>query len=73
MRFGHIGSGWGFDVVNAKLDKCGGLTEAFAMAPAYLLGQLCRAVNLDGPVFLDGGRTPSAQYSDGLVTSPAAL
>ncbi len=61
-----------FDVVNIKLDKCGGLTEglmmaerarvlglrvmvgnmvgtSLAMAPAYMLGQQCDIVDLDGP------------------------
>ena len=64
-----------FDVINIKLDKCGGLTEALAMAaearhlglgvmvgnmvgtslamaPAFVVGQLCDIVDLDGPTFL---------------------
>ena len=67
-----------FDVVNIKLDKCGGLTEALlmadearrlglgvmvgnmvgtslAMAPAFVLGQQCDVVDLDGPTFLARG------------------
>ena len=77
-----------FDVVNIKLDKCGGLTEGLAiakrarelglgvmvgnmvgsslsMAPAFVLGQLCDIVDLDGPIFLAADRTPSIEYSDG--------
>ena len=61
-----------YDVINIKLDKCGGLTEALAMArralamgkevmvgnmggsglamaPAFLVAQLCSVVDLDGP------------------------
>jgi L-Ala-D/L-Glu epimerase len=76
-----------FDVVNIKLDKCGGLTEALkmarrarelglqamvgnmvstslAMAPAFVVGQLCDVVDLDGPTFLERDRTPSVTYRD---------
>jgi L-alanine-DL-glutamate epimerase-like enolase superfamily enzyme len=79
-----------FDVVNIKLDKCGGLTEALAMAaearrlglkvmvgnmvgtslamaPAYLIGQLCDFVDLDGPVFLTEDRVPAVVYRDGYI------
>lgn len=81
-----------FDVVNIKLDKCGGLTEgllmaaearrlglgvmvgnmvgtSLAMAPAFVLGQGCDIVDLDGPTFLAQDRTPSVTYADGLITS----
>jgi len=85
-----------FQVVNIKLDKCGGLTEALAMAraardlgldtmvgnmlgtslamaPAYLVGQLCKVVDLDGPVLLRSDRAASVDYTDGYVTCPAKL
>jgi L-Ala-D/L-Glu epimerase len=77
-------------MINIKLDKCGGLTEALAMAeqarglgfelmvgnmsgsslamaPAFVLGQLCKVVDLDGPVFLRGDPQPSATYEDGRI------
>ncbi len=79
-----------FDVVNIKLDKCGGLTEgllmserarslgmkvmvgnmigtSLAMAPAFVLGQHCDVVDLDGPIFLQQDREPSVIYKDGLI------
>ncbi|HEX7915460.1 enolase C-terminal domain-like protein, partial [Rudaea sp.] len=79
-----------FNVVNIKLDKCGGLTEALAiarearrlglgimvgnmvgtslaMAPAFVVGQLCDIVDLDGPIFLAQDRKPAIRYDDGLV------
>lgn len=82
-----------FQVINIKLDKCGGLTDALAMAeesrrlgfkvmvgnmmgtslslaPAYLVGQLCDFVDLDGPLFLASDRPAHATYSNGLVTCP---
>jgi L-alanine-DL-glutamate epimerase-like enolase superfamily enzyme len=81
-----------FDVVNIKLDKCGGLTEglmmaaearrlglgvmvgnmvgsSLAMAPAFVLGQGCDIVDLDGPTFLAEDRTPSVVYSAGTITA----
>jgi L-alanine-DL-glutamate epimerase-like enolase superfamily enzyme len=81
-----------FDVVNIKLDKCGGLTEglamahearrlglqvmvgnmvgtSLAMAPGFVLGQLCDVVDLDGPIFLAQDRTPSMTYANGTAWS----
>ena len=79
-----------FDVVNIKLDKCGGLTEALmiagearrlglgvmvgnmvgtslAMAPAFILGQQCDVVDLDGPTFLQADRDRACEYRDGMI------
>jgi L-alanine-DL-glutamate epimerase-like enolase superfamily enzyme len=79
-----------FDMVNIKLDKCGGLTEglamarearrlglgvmvgnmmgsSLAMAPSFIVGQLCDVVDLDGPTFLARDRTPGVTYSQGLI------
>jgi L-alanine-DL-glutamate epimerase-like enolase superfamily enzyme len=85
-----------FNIVNIKLDKCGGLTEgiaiarasralgletmvgnmfgtSLAMAPAYLLGQLCAVVDLDGPVFLTSDRNNPVSYAEGFIQCPDAL
>lgn len=82
-----------FDIVNIKLDKCGGLTEglliaaearrlglqamvgcmggsSLGMAPAFILGQVCDIVDLDGPVFLKKDRDPGVVYEDGYITCP---
>jgi L-Ala-D/L-Glu epimerase / N-acetyl-D-glutamate racemase len=82
-----------FDTVNIKLDKCGGLTEALAIAreakslglgvmvgnmvgtslsmgPAFVLGQLCDVVDLDGPLFLTQDRTPGVVYHNGEIFCP---
>jgi len=79
-----------YDIVNIKLDKCGGLTEglamarearrlglgvmvgnmvgtSLAMAPAFVLGQYCDVVDLDGPIFLTRDRKPAAAYEDGHI------
>jgi L-alanine-DL-glutamate epimerase-like enolase superfamily enzyme len=85
-----------FDVANIKLDKCGGLTEALAMAemarslglgvmvgnmvgtslamaPAFVLGQFCDIIDLDGPTFIAQDRTPGLVYRDGLVDCPPGV
>lgn len=85
-----------YDVVNIKLDKCGGLTDglrlarrarelgvavmvgnmlgtSLAMAPAFLLGQFCNIVDLDGPIFLKADCAPSATYPSGLIDCPTRL
>lgn len=85
-----------FDVVNIKLDKCGGLTEglsmaraarehglkvmvgnmggtSLAMAPAFLVGQLCDVVDLDGPTFLKSDRDITVEYSDGYLSCSEQL
>jgi L-alanine-DL-glutamate epimerase-like enolase superfamily enzyme len=40
---------------------------SLAMAPAFVLGQLCDVVDLDGPIFLAHDRTPSLSYDEGMV------
>jgi len=79
-----------YDVVNIKLDKAGGLTEALAlaaeaeqkgfaimvgcmvatslaMAPAMLVGQRVRFVDLDGPLLLAEDRVDGLRYDGSLV------
>lgn len=85
-----------FDVINIKLDKCGGLTEALkmaraarlfgkqvmignmggstlAMAPGFVLGQLCDVVDLDGPYGLAEDPLAAKIYSNGNIFVPEAI
>jgi len=85
-----------FQVMNIKLDKCGGLTEglamaraardlgldvmvgnmlgtSLAMAPAFVLGQLCKVVDLDGPLLLKTDRAATVRYRDGTIECPPEL
>ena len=85
-----------FDVINIKLDKCGGLTEALAMAhavramgkkvmignmggstlamaPGFVVGQLCDFVDLDGPFALADDPLASEIYADGNIFVPEAI
>ena len=85
-----------FDVINIKLDKCGGLTEALkmalaarqlgkkvmvgnmggstlAMAPGFVLAQLCDVVDLDGPFGLADEPLAKQIYQDGEIFIPETL
>jgi L-alanine-DL-glutamate epimerase-like enolase superfamily enzyme len=85
-----------FDVINIKLDKCGGLTEALemeraaraagkqvmignmggstlAMAPGFVVGQLCDIVDLDGPYGLADDPLAATIYRDGKIFIDDAL
>jgi L-alanine-DL-glutamate epimerase-like enolase superfamily enzyme len=85
-----------FDVINIKLDKCGGLTEALkmvraarlfgkqlmvgnmggstlAMAPGFVLAQLCDVVDLDGPYGLADDPLASQIYKDGEIFVPETI
>lgn len=77
-------------MINIKLDKSGGLTEALAMlaeierlglqamvgnmfgtslamGPAFLVGQACQVVDLDGPIGLADDRPPAVSYDGGRI------
>jgi L-alanine-DL-glutamate epimerase-like enolase superfamily enzyme len=83
-----------YQVINIKLDKTGGLTEALelagmarkwglgvmvgnmmgtslAMAPAFVIAQLCRFVDLDGALFLKRDREHPMDYAGGVVSPPS--
>jgi len=83
-----------YQMINIKLDKAGGLTEALdlarmakargielmvgnmmgtslAMAPGYVLAQLCRFVDLDGALFLNEDRDNPISYEHGILTRPS--
>jgi hypothetical protein len=40
---------------------------SLAMAPAFVIAQLCDYVDLDGPIFLARDRIPAVSYRDGSV------
>jgi len=91
----HERARW-FDVINIKLDKCGGLTEALkiaqvagdlgkrlmvgnmggstlAMAPGFVIAQLCEVVDLDGPYGLADDPLADEIYTDGSVFIPETI
>jgi len=43
------------------------------MAPAFLVGQLCKVVDLDGPVFLSQDRATPVLYENGMISCPPDL
>jgi L-alanine-DL-glutamate epimerase-like enolase superfamily enzyme len=83
-----------YQMINIKLDKTGGLTEALdlarlarewdiglmvgnmvgtslAMAPAFVVAQLCRYADLDGALFLKRDREHPMQCTGGVLAPPA--
>ncbi len=81
-----------YDVINIKLDKCGGLSEgleivkcaerdgkglmvgnmtgsSLSMAPAYVIGQFCQFVDIDGPLFLKQDIDDALSYVHGGIVS----
>lgn len=85
-----------FQVMNIKLDKCGGLSEALlmaaegrrrgleimvgnmggtslAMAPAFMVGQICDIADIDGPLILAKDRSPPVVYDKGRVWCPEEI
>jgi L-alanine-DL-glutamate epimerase-like enolase superfamily enzyme len=85
-----------FDVINIKLDKCGGLTEGLkmahtarelgkqvmvgnmggstlAMAPGFVLAQLCDIVDLDGPFGHADDPLSEQIYDRGEINVPQSL
>ncbi len=81
-----------YEMINIKLDKTGGLTEALklktaaeaagmeimvgcmlagslAMAPATVLGQGAKVIDLDGPLLMAGDRDPCLTF-DGSIIRP---
>jgi L-alanine-DL-glutamate epimerase-like enolase superfamily enzyme len=46
------------------------LGTSWAMASAWVIGQLCDIVDLDGPLLLAGDREPSVVYRDGYIDCP---
>ena len=82
-----------YQYVNIKLDKCGGFTEALAlaneaerlgfglmvgnmcgtslgMAPAFLIGQRCRYVDLDGPLLQRADRDVPMIFEGAVIHGP---
>lgn len=52
----------GFDVMVGNM-----IGTSLAMAPAFILGQQCDVVDLDGPTFLQEDREPGCEYRDGTI------
>lgn len=60
LRLAKRARALGLDVMVGNM-----LGSSLAMAPAFLLGQYCSIVDLDGPVFLKDDCTPGAAYRAG--------
>ena len=58
----------GFDVMVGCM-----MGTSLSMAPAFLLGQLCKVVDLDAPTFLRSDRATPVTYHDGYIQCPTSL
>jgi hypothetical protein len=47
--------------------------SSLAMAPAFVVGQRCDIIDLDGPTFLVCDRTPGVTYRDGTIWCPQEI
>jgi L-alanine-DL-glutamate epimerase-like enolase superfamily enzyme len=85
-----------YQIINIKLDKTGGLTEALdlatmahehgkdlmignmvgtslGMAPGYVIAQLCKFVDLDGTLYLNGDREYPMTFEQGFMSRPESM
>lgn len=58
----------GFDLMVGNMSG-----SSLAMAPAFVLGQQCTVVDLDGPLYLREDCSPGAHYRDGTIWCPDEL
>jgi len=58
----------GFDLMVGNMSG-----SSLAMAPAFVLGQQCAVVDLDGPLYLREDCSPGARYQDGTIWCPGEL
>jgi L-alanine-DL-glutamate epimerase-like enolase superfamily enzyme len=68
LRMAHEAKRLGFKVMVGCMSG-----TSLAMAPAFVLGQLCDVVDLDAPTFLTRDREHAARYVHGEVFCPEAL
>jgi L-alanine-DL-glutamate epimerase-like enolase superfamily enzyme len=85
-----------YQMINIKLDKCGGLTHgieiarearrrdlglmvgcmggtSLAMAPSFVVGQLCDFHDVDGPLLQKHDCPHGMDYSNGVVSPPSSM
>jgi L-alanine-DL-glutamate epimerase-like enolase superfamily enzyme len=68
LAMAHEARRAGLDVMVGNM-----MGSSWAMAPAFVLGQLCDVVDLDGPTFLARDRTPAVRYSGGMIWCDEAV
>ncbi|MEO8811029.1 MAG: dipeptide epimerase [Rhodanobacter sp.] len=68
LRMARLARQLGFEVMVGNM-----VGTSLAMAPAFLVGQLCSVVDLDGPVLLSRDRSNPIRYENGEASCPDAL
>jgi L-Ala-D/L-Glu epimerase len=65
LHLAHLAQAQGLKLMVGNM-----LGTSLAMAPAFLVGQLCDVVDLDGPLLLAADRQHAVTYRDGLINCP---
>ena len=68
LAMAHEARRAGLDVMVGNM-----MGSSWAMAPSFVLGQLCDVVDLDGPTFLARDRTPAVRYAHGMIWCDEAV
>jgi L-alanine-DL-glutamate epimerase-like enolase superfamily enzyme len=68
LAMAHEARRAGLDVMVGNM-----MGSSLAMAPAFVVGQLCDVVDLDGPTFLAHDRTPAVRYAGGRIWCDEAV
>jgi L-alanine-DL-glutamate epimerase-like enolase superfamily enzyme len=68
LAMAHEARRAGLDVMVGNM-----MGSSWAMAPSFVLGQLCDIVDLDGPTFLARDRTPAVRYAGGMIWCDEAV
>jgi L-alanine-DL-glutamate epimerase-like enolase superfamily enzyme len=68
LAMAHEARRAGLDVMVGNM-----MGSSWAMAPSFVLGQLCDVVDLDGPTFLARDRTPAVRYASGMIWCDEAV
>jgi L-Ala-D/L-Glu epimerase len=68
LAMAHEARRAGLDVMVGNM-----MGSSWAMAPSFVLGQLCDVVDLDGPTFLARDRTPAVRYAGGMIWCDEAV
>lgn len=68
LRMAHLARALGMKLMVGNM-----VGTSLAMAPAFIVGQLCEVVDLDGPLLLATDRTDPVTYANGFIDCPDSV
>ncbi len=68
LRMAHLATALGMKLMVGNM-----VGTSLAMAPAFIVGQLCEVVDLDGPLLLATDRKNQVTYANGSIDCPEAV